>query len=131
MARKRPDHLREVVNNAQPVAPAPSDDGTGDGGTPRQAPPKLPANCPFIPLGMEGNLRHYLDKARQLITLPVGKHNRLELMGLYGDDAHLMQQDFPRYGKEDKVNGIDAALIQEVTLSRSAIRIWSPTEKAR
>ncbi|HEX3861481.1 MAG TPA: hypothetical protein VHY35_07290 [Stellaceae bacterium] len=132
MPRKKASsaHLREVINNAEPVAPSPVDGG-GHSGSPRQAPPSLPTDCPVIPLGMDGNVRFYLDQPRQLVGLPVGKHNRLELMGLYGDLAHLAQQQFPRFGKLGEVNGFDAAKAQEVFLSRSAMRLWSPLEKAR
>lgn len=131
MPKKRADHLREVVNNAQPASPPPNTTDAGKGRAPHGSPPALPPDCPVVPLGMDGNVRFYLDQQRQLIALPVGKHNRLELMGLYGQAAYLMEKDFPRFGKEGQVNGIDAAKAQETFLSHTAGRLWSPTRKAR
>ena len=134
MPKKRPDHLREIVGGAKSAKPSaePQRHDTGVGGSAaRRPPPSWPADCPAIALGMHGNLRFYLDKARQLIALPVGKHTTLELMGLYGTDAHLLEQHFPRYGQKGNVNGIEARAAQQAFLVESAKNIWSPTEKAR
>lgn len=80
---------------------------------------------------MYGDLRFYLDKPCQFRALAVGKHTAPELYGLYGEDAHLLQEHFPRYGKEGEVNGVDARRAQEVFLSHSGRRLWSPADKAR
>jgi hypothetical protein len=136
MARKKtdPSPVRLAVDNAEIVPPPAADDGgTGDGRSSRRSPPPpLPPDSPIIPIGMDGNLRFYLDQPRQLVALPVGKHTRLEIQGLYGEDAHLVHQHFPRYGKNGVVNGWDAAAAAELYLRHAAYKgIWSPTEKAR
>jgi hypothetical protein len=131
MARNKPDplHLREVVNNAAPVVPPTRDGDSGGRSFQLSTMPPLPG--PVIAIGMEGNIRYYLDKRRQLVALPVGRHTALELMGLYCDDVNLFQQHFPRYGRDGKVTGSDARAAQELHLGHSGRRLWSPTEKAR
>ena len=64
MATKKRDasHLREVVNNNAPrIEPPAGNDGDSGG---RSAHPSilLPLPGPVIAIGMEGNVRYYLDK---------------------------------------------------------------------
>jgi len=132
--RKDPSAVRlAVVDNAEPVTPPARDDGDGSGGSSRRAPPPpLPPECPLIPIGVNGNLRYYLDQARQLVALPAGKHTRLEMTALYGADAHLVTPHFPRYGKNGAINGVDASAMAEALFRHTGHRgLWSPTEKAR
>jgi hypothetical protein len=132
MATKKrdPSHLREVVNNASPVG-TPVSNGGDSGGRPAHPSTLPPLSGPIIAIGMDGNVRYYLDKRRQLVALPVGRHTALELMGLYCDDVLLFQQHFPRYSRDGKVTGADARAAHELHLAHSGRRLWSPTEKAR
>ena len=141
MARKRPDHLREVVNNAQPVASAPSDDGAGDGGSIRRAPPPpLPPSCPVIPVGAGDGVRYYLNGLRQLAVLKVKEHTRLEIMGLFGEDADLVHEIWPRKKTVTDKDGNTREVVtgwrpedagEQLMRLAAAKGLWSPIEKAR
>ena len=61
----------------------------------------LPQNCPVQCLGMASGVYYYLDANRQLRSLAAGKHNRLEIMALFGNQASLLSDYWPRW-KTDK-----------------------------
>jgi hypothetical protein len=69
--RTDPAPVHQIIDNAEEARPA------------RPGPPALPAGCPVVPVGMQGDDRYYLDAEGQLIALPLEKHGRLRLMGLF------------------------------------------------
>jgi hypothetical protein len=136
--KKDTSPVRLAINNAKPVAPASSE-------APRRpAPPPLPPSCPIFCIGMGEGVRWYLNGARQLIGLKVKEHTRLEIMGLFGEDADLVHEIWPKKkmimldkGKSNEreieiVTGWDTAAAEMQLLRLTAAKgIWSPTEKAR
>jgi hypothetical protein len=140
MARKKPDTspVRLAIDNATPVAPS-------EPSRPRRpSPPALPPNCPVLCVGMGEGVRFYLNGARQLVSLKVKDHTRLEIMGLFGEDADLVHEIWPKTkrvmlnrGKADEreveiVTGWDTAAAEMQLLRLTAAKgIWSPIEKAR
>jgi hypothetical protein len=141
MARKRSgtSPVRLAIENAMPITPE-----TPEGGSRRPPPPALPANCAVTPIGMGEGVRYYLNGARQLVALKVKDHTRLEIMGLFGEDADLVHEIWPKKktitlnkGKPDEqkveiVTGWDTAAAEMQLLRLTAAKgIWSPTEKAR
>jgi hypothetical protein len=144
MARKKPNasHLREVINNAAPAKLSPTNnDGDDDGGSPRRPlPPALPPDCPVIPIGMGEGTRYYLNAARQLVTLKVRDHTRLEIMGMFGEHADLVHEIWPRKKKITDKNGVEREIVtgwrpeeagEQLMRLSAAKGIWSPIEKAR
>ena len=142
MARRKPDAspVRLAVSNAEPAAPPPSDDG-GDGRSTRRAPPSpLPPGCPVVPIGAGDGVRYYLNGLRQLVTLKIKEHTRLEIMGLFGEDADLVHEIWPRKktitkkdgSREDITTGWRPEDAGEQLMRLAAMKgLWSPTEKAR
>lgn len=131
MAKKSdPNRVRLAVDNAEPAPPPPSD---GDGRSSRRPPPEpLPPDCPVIPLGMGENVRYYLNGPRQLVTLAVEKHTRLQIMGLFGADADLVHEYWPRKNAKGVTVGWrpeDAA--EQLLRLTGAKGLWSPLDKAR
>ena len=143
MAKKKdPSPVRLAVDNAELVPPPASDDGDGSGGSSRRAPPPpLPPECPVIPIGMGDGVRYYMNGSRQLVTLPVEKHTRLQIMGLFGEDADLVHEIWPRKRvKTDKDGNVTAVetigwrpedAAEQLLRLTAAKGIWSPAEKAR
>ncbi len=143
MAKKSdPSPVRLVVDAAVPMPPPAGNDGDGSGGSSRRAPPPLlPPDCPVIPIGAGEGVRYYLNGQRQLVTLQVEKHTRLQIMGLFGEDADLVHEIWPRKRlKTDKDGNItgsetvgwrpeDAA--EQLLRLTAAKGLWSPAEKAR
>lgn len=138
MARKR-SPVRFAIDNATEAAP-------GDPGqsSRRPPPPALPPSCPISCIGIGEGVRYYLNGARQLVALKVRDHGRLEIMGLFGEDADLVHEIWPKKktitlnkGKADEreveiVTGWDTAAAEMQLLRLTAAKgIWSPTEKAR
>jgi hypothetical protein len=119
--------LKLQLAGATEAPPAPDEEGDrrkrGDG---------LPEGCPIIPLGIDGNIRYYLDAAGQLAALSVEKHSRLNITGLYGAENHRLYQDFPKKNENQEVVGWRPEKAAE-TLMRSASECgpWSPAGKVR
>lgn len=65
----------------------------------------LPDSSPVVPLGTNDGQFFYIDSNRQLRTLAAGKHNRLELMALFGDKAFLLSEYWPRMDRDGTVEG--------------------------
>lgn len=141
MAKKKdPAPVRVVIDNASD-APAPaSNDADENRSSRRGPPPPLPSDCPVIPIGTGEGVHYYLNGLRQLVTLAVKEHTRLQILGLFGEDADLVHEIWPRKkliaGKDGKREEIitgwraeDAAL-QLIRLSATK-GLWSPLEKAR
>jgi len=141
MAKKKPDPspVRLAVNNAEPAAPPPGDDG-GDGGSRRSTPPSLPPGCPVTPIGAGDGVRYYLNGLRQLVTLKLREHTRLEIMGLFGEDADLVHEYWPRKKTVADKHGDTREVVtgwrpedagEQLMRLAAAKGLWSPIEKAR
>jgi hypothetical protein len=106
--------------------------GASEVAAPRQAPPALPPGCPVKPLGMEGDVRYYLDADGQLDAIPVEKHGRLRLMGLFGSQNHLPYEYWPRRNKEGEITGCNWDEAAKTLMANASARgPWSPADKAR
>jgi hypothetical protein len=144
MARKKADTspVRLAVDNAELVSPPAADDGgAGDArSSGRPPPPALPPQCPVVPIGTGEGVRYYLNGNRQLVTLAVKEHTRLQIMGLFGEDADMVHDIWPRKksvtnkagNTEDIITGWRPEDAAEQLLRLTAAKgIWSPSEKAR
>jgi len=141
MARKKsdPSPVRLAIDNAEPAH------SSIDEKSPRRpSPPALPPNCPVMCIGMGEGVRYYLNGARQLVALKIKDHTRLEIMGLFGEDADLVHEIWAKKktitlnkGKPDEheveiVTGWNTAAAEMQLLRLTAAKgIWSPIEKAR
>lgn len=67
--------------------------------------PMLPAGCPVVPLGKIGQICWYLDELGQLIGLNPREHGKTHIQSLFGRQAHLVHEYWPRYGAVDKDTG--------------------------
>ena len=141
MARKRPDHLREVINNAEPARPAAPDQGGAGGGAARRLPPQeLPPDCPVVPLGMGEGVWYFLNQQRQLVTLRSKELTRLEIMALFGEDADMVHEIWPRKKTVTDRNGDTRVIVtgwrpeeaaEQLIRLGAAKGIWSPLDKPR
>ena len=61
----------------------------------------LPDDCPVQPLGTDDGMYYYLDANQQLRKLAAGKHSRLEIIALFGQETSLLTKYWPRW-KTDK-----------------------------
>lgn len=120
---ERPDTaaVRLAIDNAAAVAPLPEgEDGGGDrhrgGGS------SLPANCPVTPLGSNGTVRYYLDAMQQLIELPLRDHSQNLIKGLFGTQAALLYEHWPRYNKEGETTGWRPELAGEALMKAAAAK---------
>lgn len=57
----------------------------------------LPQNCPVKCLGMKDGVYYYMDANHQFRSLAAGKHSRLEIMALFGNQASLLCDYWPRW----------------------------------
>jgi len=67
--------------------------------------PLLPAGCPVKPLGKLGQVCFYLDELGQLISLNPRDHGKTHIQSLFGRQARLTHEFWPRYGAPDKETG--------------------------
>jgi hypothetical protein len=118
--RTDPAPVQQIIDNAEEARPA------------RPGPPALPAGCPVVPVGMQQDDRYYLDAEGQLIALPLEKHGRLRLMGLFCAQNELVYDYWPR--KDAKGNTVgwrpEDAAKQLMALAASK-GLWTPADKAR
>lgn len=118
--------------------PAADDDGwRGDSrmrgaGGPTASETGLPAGCPVIPLGKQGETCFYLDGLGQLRGLKEKDHGRLGVMGLFGARNHLLREYWPRTDKNGNVTGWAPELTAEALLRAVARKgLWQPEAKVR
>jgi hypothetical protein len=126
MAKKRADHLREVITNADPQSPQP--------------PRPLPPGIPIIPLGYgEGGMRYYVNACGQVAALLVKEHTRLQIEGMFGTEADMVHTLWPRKKTVTRRDGSTEEIITgwrpedgaQILLAHSAIAPFSPMEKVR
>lgn len=67
--------------------------------------PLLPAGCPVTPLGKLGQNCSYLDELGQLITLNPRDHGKGHIISLFGRQAALCHQFWPRYSDKRDQQG--------------------------
>lgn len=65
----------------------------------------LPPGCPIVPLGIEGDVCHYLDAEGQHRGLRARDHGRLNLLNLFGRRPHLATAAWPRLNRQGDVVG--------------------------
>lgn len=131
------------LESAEDVTPAPPDPSEGDHGAPGQADPDgsadLPPGCPVTPLGIREETAYYLDAVRQLRALKFGRHNRLEIMGLFGAKSDKLYEYWPRQkweGDEDTgrwvTTGWKPELAAENMIAAAHNKgVWDPTDRVR
>lgn len=92
----------------------------------------LPPECPVVPLGLSGDVRYYLDSAKQLIGLPAEKHGRLSLIGLFGRHADWLYRNYPRVSKEGATVGWRPEQAAEALIAAcDRAGIWSAEDRER
>lgn len=113
--------------------------GPGAGGGADAPPNEPPAaarpggiwdGCPVTPLGVSGDLYLYLDVLNQLRA--VKKHDRETIRSLFGGRVELLQERWPRLGKQGDVIGWDqdraaSAMVRACTVAG----IWDEAERVR
>jgi len=92
----------------------------------------LPGGCPVTPLGKAQGTCFYLDALGQLMALKAKDHSRLGLEDLFGARNFLLDQYWPRYGKDGKPNGADYGVAAKALMAACAQQgVWSPLDKVR
>jgi hypothetical protein len=140
MARRKAENVRLAIDNAEPVMLPAANDGDGGRRSRRAPPPALPPNCPVRPLGAGDGVRYYLNGLCQLVTLKIKEHTRLEIMGLFGEDADLVHEIWPRKKTIKRKDGTTEEIItgwhpedagEQLMRLAAARGLWSPVDKAR
>lgn len=127
MARAARQRIRDAAATAREVGIGADD----------SAPPNdfgLPQGCPVVPLGMLGMARHYLDEARQLVSLDARDHTRNNLVALFGakQDYVFGQKRWLRIKDDGTISGIRPERIADDLMQASArAGIWDPAERVR
>ncbi len=121
-----------ALDGATPVYAPPIDavaarrmaDGTMDGG--------LPADCPVIPLGKNGDVFFYVDAQRQYRHLKARDHNRLNLQALVAPKTNWLWDKYPRYNKDGDKTGWHAELFAEDLMNNCAqMPAWEARARLR
>lgn len=115
-----------------PDAPPPCDEGPME-----EDEGPLPPTSAVQPLGISGELYHYLDEQGQLRSLKAKDHSRLNIQSLFGRQVSQLYDTWPAK-KEDKdtgqwkVVGWKPELAAESLMVTAAHKgVWSPTERVR
>ena len=83
-------------------------------------------------VGHVGLTRWYLDSRGQLIGLPVSRHVKAEIQGLFCDQAGLVLEYWTRINdKTGRADGCHPERAMLDLLTASGARIWSPDGQAR
>lgn len=135
------DLVREALEGAEPAPAMETTEPMVHGVTALQAannnPPvrpgsRLPDGCPVTPLGKGPGVCYYLDANRQLMALKAKDHSRLGVRDLFGADAHLAGEFWPRVNKDGEPIGTDWDKVAEALgVDAAASGIWNPLEKVR
>lgn len=137
------DGVRAMRASAQVIGPPrltdtarqPEDGGASDG-TPQED-LHLPAGCPVVPLGIQGDVAYYLDELRQLRDLKAEKHSRLNVQALFGRKSDLLYDYWPRKTQDKQtgewlVTGWRPELAAETLMGAAARKgVWSPQDRVR
>lgn len=92
----------------------------------------LPAGCPVEPLGVMRSTRYYLDALRQLVELPADKHNRTNILGLFGNRIDFLHDHFTRTNKKGDPDGWRPEQAAECLMTACADRgVWDPFDRVR
>jgi len=130
MVKDGQNNVRSMRDNAEEVIP------------PDQPPPheeeseiSLPAGCPVIPLGIYGDFYFYLDQRRQLREVKDKDHSRLKVSSLFGDQADLLEEFWPRMkqdGNDWVVTGWKPEVAAQALMSSAARKgVWSSFGRVR
>ena len=116
--------IARAVDNAEEVKPS----GTGRNDTPEQVQKMqkkllnydLPEESPVKPIGITDDKFYYMDASNQLRCLPAGRHSRNEVMALFGDQAGLLYEFWPRTNDKGEVSGWAPELAQQALMEAAA-----------
>jgi hypothetical protein len=127
--RADPTPVREVIDGA---ADAPSQDDPPAG---RAAAPipvkKLPLDAPVTPLGVQGNICHYLDELGQHQPLEPRDHNRKQIVKIFGRQQEWLYHFAPHL-KSGEVDGFKSDVVADALMEACAHKgFWTPAERMR
>ena len=119
-----------------------NDDKRGKRGRDEPELPMLPPDCPVIPLGMRRQTYFFLDELGQLIELAADKVAQKGILSMFGRQAHVLRQVWPRYGKPIKnketgevefpVNGWAVDVVSELLMGAAAREgVFDPIGRVR
>ena len=94
----------------------------------------LPAGCPIVPLGANGDACFYLDADKHMITLPAEKHTRLNIMKMFGSHSEYiyMQPGWTRVNADGHVTGWRPELVAEHLMRACSLAgEWDPSNRER
>lgn len=130
MSKPNTGAVRDMMKNAKRAASPKEKSDVWDGKYDSET--GLPSNCPVVPLGVAGDVCHYLDAARQLRTLNARDHSRLGLQSLFGVHARRLYLYWPRVNADGNVTGWRPELAAE-SLMGSAFRrgVWDVFDRVR
>lgn len=81
---------------------------------------ELPEESPVQPIGLRDDKFYYIDANKQMRILPAGKHSKNELMALYGDQAGLLYEFWPRVDDKGNVSGWAPELAGQALMEAAA-----------
>lgn len=125
---------------APPSPFGPDHPGGDDDGVPPEPESQLPDDCPVIPLGVSGEMCHYLDQLTQYREVKAKDHSRLNIQSLFGTRTQLLYDTWPRrklvknrFGEEEwEVTGWKPELAAEALMHGCAMKgPWSAIDKLR
>ncbi len=94
--------------------------------------PLLPPDCPVTPLGKLGQVCHFLDEQKQLISLDPQKVGKNHIRNLFGRKSYLCDQYWPRVGDGGHINGWKPEIAGDQLMRACAIAgIFDPQGRVR
>ena len=106
-------------------------------GKPGGGPGSLPPGCPVTPVGVAGNIYYYLDANKQLRGLDAGRHNKLWLQSLFGNEIGKLYEYWPRlsFNKDEKkwdtVGWQPGPASEALMAAAAAAGIWNGLDRVR
>ena len=92
----------------------------------------VPPGCPITPLGIMGDVFHYLDASKQLRPLKAKDHSRLNLWALCGDRTDWLYNEFPRTNKTGALVGWHPEKAAELLMTACSHKgVWNALERVR
>lgn len=91
----------------------------------------LPADCPVVPLGKDGETHNYIGAERRLVRLAPRDHSRNGLVSLFGGSDYL-QRIWPAFTPLGSLRGFKPDAVTDALMKACSKRgSWSPADRVR
>lgn len=124
--------LEEALDSPQPAARVGRQRTQSEVANDEPELPLLPPDCPVTPLGKLGQVCHFLDEQKQLISLDPQKVGKNHIRNLFGRKSYLCDQYWPRIGEAGHVTGWKPEVAGDLLMRACAIAgIFDPQGRVR